>query len=237
MIAAMGDSPDVVSPELALVDPALSLRERLRPAASREHGRARELRLRPAADPTASSVFAPARRSIVGRSPSASSGRRRIVLVAAAITGVSLLFVAGKATIEWASRGAAEVSGPAAPRVNVRPPRTTRPALVHQPHSKPTTSARADSSEQGASAATARRLAWAPSTGASSYHVELFRGQSRIFSTDTARPQVTIPASWTVGRKRQRLDAGEYRWYVWPVIAGVRSSSAVVQSRLSVPTN
>jgi hypothetical protein len=150
----------------------------------------------------------------------------------ATVAGLAATFIFGTVLIERSSRSANEVS---TPRVNVRPPGTTHTVTEPASRSQPKPSA-ANSSKHGVSSSSARKLAWAPSGGASSYHVELFRGQSRIFSVDTSRPQVTIPVTWTVGQKREHLEAGEYRWYVWPVFAGVRGSTAVVQSRLTVTT-
>jgi hypothetical protein len=79
-----------------------------------------------------------------------------------------------------------------------------------------------------------RLFAWAPADGASGYHVELFRGGSRVFAADTSRPQITIPAVWTQGGRRYRLEAVGYRWYVWPIVSGQRASQAIVQATLVV---
>jgi hypothetical protein len=83
-------------------------------------------------------------------------------------------------------------------------------------------------------AATSRRFAWAPVGGASGYHVEIFRASTRVFSAETAQPELVIPAHWTIGDRRQSLEPGEYRWYVWSVVSGQRSSSAIVRARLTV---
>ena len=81
-----------------------------------------------------------------------------------------------------------------------------------------------------------RRFAWAPTPSASGYHIELFRGTGRVFSSDTIRPQITIPAHWRLGGQRRSLTPGEYRWYVWPVVSGQRASQAIVQAKLVVPS-
>jgi hypothetical protein len=73
-----------------------------------------------------------------------------------------------------------------------------------------------------------------PTEGASGYHVELFRGTSRVFAEDTKRPEIVIPAKWTLGGRKFRLEPVAYRWYVWPVVSGRRASRAVVQARLVV---
>lgn len=79
-----------------------------------------------------------------------------------------------------------------------------------------------------------RRFAWAPVAGATGYHVEFFRGNARIQAVDTTRPEYALPATWTYADRRYRLAAGAYRWYVWPVVSGLRQSSATVQAELVV---
>ena len=80
-----------------------------------------------------------------------------------------------------------------------------------------------------------QRFAWAPTAGASAYHVELFRGSSKVFEADTKRPDLTVPARWVFGQRSQSLEPGDYRWYVWPVIGGRRAVRAIVQAKLVVP--
>lgn len=80
-----------------------------------------------------------------------------------------------------------------------------------------------------------RRFAWAPTPGASAYHVELFRGSSKVYEADAKRPAITIPARWVFDRRRQSLEPGDYRWYVWPVVAGRRVARGIVQARLAIP--
>jgi len=101
------------------------------------------------------------------------------------------------------------------------------------PSSRPATSPAP--TRPAASAVAARRFAWAPVDGAGSYRVELFRGEQRVFSATVARPQATVPARWTFDGQVRSLDRGEYRWYVWPIVAGKRASTAVVQAKLVVP--
>ena len=79
-----------------------------------------------------------------------------------------------------------------------------------------------------------RRFAWAPTQGASAYHVELFRHDARIFAADTKQPQLAVPARWQMNGRQQKLSAGEYRWLVWPVVSGRRASSATVQATLTI---
>jgi len=70
--------------------------------------------------------------------------------------------------------------------------------------------------------------------GVDGYRVELFRGPVRIFVRDTTRPDVTVPGTWTFEHARESLGPGEYRWIVWSVTAGLRSTQAIVQSKLVV---
>jgi hypothetical protein len=79
-----------------------------------------------------------------------------------------------------------------------------------------------------------RRFAWAPVAGASGYEVEFFRGESRVFSGRSSRAALTLPARWRIAGRRESLTPGRYRWYVWPIVAGKRSSSAVVRATLEV---
>lgn len=81
---------------------------------------------------------------------------------------------------------------------------------------------------------TPRRFAWAPVTGAEGYHVELFLRDQRVFSADSKVPSITVPQAWTYDRKKRVLEAGTYRWYVWPIVAGRRAARAVVQATVSV---
>jgi len=80
-----------------------------------------------------------------------------------------------------------------------------------------------------------QRFAWAPTAGASAYHVELFVGSSRVFEANTKRPTLTIPARWKSGGRTRSLQPAEYRWYVWPVFSGQRAAEAIVQARLTIP--
>jgi hypothetical protein len=81
----------------------------------------------------------------------------------------------------------------------------------------------------------ARRFAWAPTPGASAYHVEFFRGPARVFVKETTDPFLTVPAKWTVRGGKRSLSPGTYRWYVWPIVESQRLSQAVVQATVSVP--
>jgi hypothetical protein len=96
--------------------------------------------------------------------------------------------------------------------------------------------ARAEGSTRERSRAIERRFAWAPVPGASGYHVEFFRGTTRVFAQPTARPELTVPSRWTYQDAERSFRQGRYRWYVWPLIAGKRQSRAVVQTTVTIPS-
>ena len=102
------------------------------------------------------------------------------------------------------------------------------------PATTPTTSQPPQSKSPSTTPARGSKFAWAPVANASGYHVELFRAGSRIFATNTSRPETPIPASWTFDGRRYRLEPAEYRWYVWPIVSGKRVAQAVVQAKLVV---
>jgi hypothetical protein len=80
-----------------------------------------------------------------------------------------------------------------------------------------------------------RRFAWAPVKGAVGYRIEIREGTKLIFARETTRPEVEIPRTWKRAGVEHALRPGEYRWYVWPIIAGLRSTKAVVQASLTIP--
>jgi hypothetical protein len=80
----------------------------------------------------------------------------------------------------------------------------------------------------------ARRFVWAPVEGASGYHIELFRRNSLVFAANTIPPEVTVPAKWKFRGSEHRWEAVAYRWYVWSIVSGKRTTRAVVQARLVV---
>ena len=66
------------------------------------------------------------------------------------------------------------------------------------------------------------------------YDVEFFRDGKRVYSGHTAGTTIEIPAHWTYEGATHEFHAGEYRWYVWPEISGRRSSTASVQTTISI---
>jgi hypothetical protein len=247
-VAPVADRPtassftDVVSPELALVDPALraAAREQLDDpddtlARLLEVARAP---VRPAPVTAASAAESPfseemaeaAARRLAETALAAESAEpvesralplprrlsRLTVVVTAASAGFAIaLFVADRALEHEQGQLTSVVSMTEPVTRPVAPPAPSTPA-VSNPALSP------------------QRFAWAPVTGAGGYHVELHRDGSRVFAADTTRPAVTIPPSWTYAGRRYRLEAVEYRWYVWPIVSGRRTPKAVVQARLVV---
>ena len=232
---------DVVSPELALVDPALRAvaREQLDDpddTLARLLDAARvAVRPAPVAGPSpaearvSEEAEAATRRlaesALAAESAEAADTRvpplprrlsRLTVVVTAASAGFAIaLFVADRALDRE--------QGQLTSVVSMTEP-VTRPAAPPLPS---TSSAKSP-------ALSPQRFAWAPVAEASGYHVELHRGGARVFAADTTRPEMTIPPSWTYAGRRYRLEAVEYRWYVWPIVSGRRTPKAVVQARLVV---
>jgi hypothetical protein len=80
-----------------------------------------------------------------------------------------------------------------------------------------------------------RRFAWAPVDGAVGYRVELFRGDQQVLQATTTDPVYELPGAWRHKGRAERLTAGGYRWYVWPVLSSGPAAEAVVQAKLTVP--
>lgn len=199
------DTP--LSPELALVDPVLA--ERARAGLEPPGARART----PVADPRPLLVLEPAS---LGRG----SSPRLLVGVAAAVA-LSLLLFDVRVEVGEHRAGA----NPTTPATTTEATTPASPAGIPEP---PRPSAPASSPSE-------RRFAWAPAPGASGYHVELVRDGSRVFAADTTDPELVLPRAWEYRGGRHVLERGDYRWYVWPVVDGIRARRAVVQASLSVP--
>ena len=72
-------------------------------------------------------------------------------------------------------------------------------------------------------------LRWSAVPGATYYHVQLFRGGTRILAAWPRGPQLALRPAWSWAGHRYRLDRGTYRWYVW---AGSGPRSAARYKRL-----
>jgi hypothetical protein len=216
----------VVSPELALVDPSLAELERARPrlpspgarvlphltwAQDRRDVRTRSLWLRErVAHLWARVVLVARRRSILGASLALGVVVLSIVVLENTIHG-------GGST----PQGSASETPLVLPTTSGTTHLTTRP--VTRSDRKHTTGV-------------PRRFAWAPVAGSDSYHVELFRDSERVFSADSKGPTILVPRRWTYRGRTRTLAPGRYQWYVWSKVSGKRSTTAIVQARLDVPS-
>jgi hypothetical protein len=232
--AAAPPELEVMSPELALIDPELGRAARaLLPspseaAFSRLVDRATFASLEYRGGATAAPHRVPERHS-----------RRLLVGVAAATMLALLLF---DVRVEVGERPAAadssgSVVGVGGPAPATTPAPGTTPARATTPAPATTAAPRSagPSRKAAASRPADRRFAWAPVPGATGYHVEFFRGPSRVLSKETVEPLLTVPAQWTVNGRKRSLRPGTYRWYVWAIVGGRLQSQAVVQTTVSIP--
>jgi hypothetical protein len=210
--------PEILSPELALVDPELGRVARALLADVLEAPL-----VRPAGSAPIGAPFfgRPSRRSPVRAGPHHS--RRLLVGVAAATMVALLLF---DVRVDVRERPAAADSSTLAPSVGSAAADPSVPVAAPQPRR---------SSARKPFHFTDRRFAWSPVSGASGYHVEFFRGSTRVFANDTTSPLVTVPAKWSLDGGKHSLRPGVYRWYVWPIVEGRRQPHAVVQASVSIP--
>jgi hypothetical protein len=208
---------EAISPELALVDPALA-------AAARAD----------LPDPGALAPYDLARTVVplgpIGRTPRSSvqalEGLERLETSKRVLAGVAAVTILGLLLFDVRVEvGQKQASAEPPAGVNVAPAVPAKPA----PSTTPKRQTRSKPSE--------RKFAWAPVAGATAYHVEFFRGQRRVFVHDTTRPDITVPARWTYEGSSRSFGPGEYRWYVWPVVSGLRQSRAAVQSTVTITPN
>jgi len=239
---------EVVSPELVLIDPALAMRARERLADS-DDALARLARggrtsgyptyangcsstLDHAATAAARTLSPTSLAAFVAESAAEHPGRLRRVLRLTAAVSVTLAVALYLVDVRSEPREAPATGETSVLREQPNgaagsktPGLRSSPAATEQPRTPPKPSALPFSSGL-------QRFAWAPTDGASGYHLELFHGTVRVFAADTARPQLMMPAMWTRGGRQYRLQNAEYRWYVWPILSGKRASRAIVQARV-----
>jgi hypothetical protein len=221
-----------LSPELALVDESLASRARDHlPApddtlARLEH----DVWLRRLMAVQAANTVSTATESSVAHVsslPHRRAHRGRTKALAAVGVGASLMLalllgVNVNLRGDPAGADASYVTAPAA-----APPRGARNGGSSTPRETP-------AGRSAAPSAKSRTFAWAPIADASSYHVEFFRNDSRIFAGDVTAPRLSLPAKWQHAGRSHELEPGVYRWYVWPVVAGLRQAHATVQAELVV---
>ena len=236
---------EVVSPELALVDPELAAVARASllqprattPVSSWEHARAQVGE----GSSQALAALSNAALAMDDERHSLAHARRSwhaLVAVAAATILTLLLFDVRVQVGRTPASAEAPQRPPAAAHAEA-PPKEAPPKLPvaapAPPNRVPVAPAkRVQAKGEHDTRPRVRRFAWAPTQGASAYHVELFRHEARIFAADTKQPQLAVPARWQMNGRQQKLSAGEYRWLVWPVVSGRRASSATVQATLTI---
>ena len=217
--AVTSNEAEVISPELALVDPVLAEAARAR---LRDPGTALSSR-RSAGITRASAAWIPDEVDEPVRH--GASGRTLIGIAAMTILAVLLFDVrvdVGK------QRASAETQ--AINPASAKPP--SRRSRSSKPDKPPATTARP---RRTRSKPTGQRFAWAPVAGATGYSIEFFRGANRVFAHKTRRPALTVPARWSYGGTSRTFQPGEYRWYVWPIVGELRSTRASVQSTVLIP--
>ena len=65
-------------------------------------------------------------------------------------------------------------------------------------------------------------FAWRAYAGARYYNLQLYRGGRKILSTWPASPRFVLRDGWTFAGRRERLEPGSYRWFVWPGLGAQR---------------
>jgi hypothetical protein len=211
---------DVISPELALVDPDLARTARalLPDLWDRERAQVRLVAASTRSDPSVAWGWDEF------EEPLRKGGSRRILVGVAAVVALSLLLF--DIRVEVGEKPASAV--PEASEIPTTPKTTAS--------TKPKAPATASAPALERSRRFERKFAWAPTPGANRYHVEFFDGSTRVFTGDTTGPQLTVPARWAYDGRQRSFRPGEYRWYVWAVVSGQRQPRAVVQTTLTIPS-
>ena len=65
------------------------------------------------------------------------------------------------------------------------------------------------------------KLVWIGS--ASFFNVQVFRGNTKVLSAWPTKSTFVLRKTWKYEKRRYRMSAGVYRWYVWPA-RGTRSN-------------
>jgi hypothetical protein len=232
--AAAAETVEVLSPELVLVDPSLREAWQRRPdepSAEPADEPARSV------DDTAAAVRALGRIALdadvrTRRERVRKASPLRLVAAVAAVGAIAVIgFLVADAGLDLGETPAASAPGELLVASDTALPTNPVPeSRAREQAPRPVTPARVTTRP----ATTARRFAWAPVDDATAYHVELFLGGERVFAKTTTDAQVEIPEEWRFEGRRHELDSATYDWYVWPVVAGRRSTTAVVQATLVV---
>jgi hypothetical protein len=238
--------PDTLSPELALVDPELAARARAAlgvPVAARPESEAGG-REPAAAQPSRSSrrlatpvltLLATAAASLIVTSftgPEHASGESPTVAAPARGAGLAAQPAPADSPSTGSTQAGDEVDAPSSS--------SATPSADDEVASTLATSGTAAAPQVAPAVAPAPRVApspttlvWPRSAKASSYDLELVRGESVIFSQRSRSPQVVLPREWRRGGVRYTIQP-EDQAFVWPVVDGRRAATPVVNGALAL---
>jgi len=239
---------DVVSPELALVDPDLADRARaalpLRgPTERARAARAQQLSPAPRA-PRPRRIWPVVALASLGAASLLGSGllragpgagdspRSSATAIASATTSAS-----GGPGSPLAAPGSSVSPGTAGSEQGVEA--TEAAPTVDQGSQQAAPSPSTGSTPQAHERALASRLplrpltlVWAPVAGVSSYDIELVRNGSRIYAASSRSPNLAVPRTWKHGGLRFAIQP-EDEAFVWAVIEGRRTDEPVVDGTLA----
>jgi hypothetical protein len=239
LAASEHGADQMLSPELALIDPEFARWARERLPEPRPQSRDAV---------TGSREGLASRASVAGQSrtvpPSPLRPRLRVyaVFVAGAVFGLAAV-VLRDAVRQPATRtarphaaalhrvgGAAGTPTPstAAPNVHFRPEATV---------TSPRSPAIAPAAAAPNGADLSKRFVWVRDRRATYYAVQFFRHGTKIFDRRSKHPALTPPPSWSYRGHRYALTPGQYRWVVRPGYGPTRRGKlgkAIVQSSLAV---
>ena len=207
---SVSETPDdPVSPELALVD--LELRKRLA-MQDDEVGAAPQPSIRSSS------------RREAGLIEAQRAHRRARVVVA---------FVAAALTVVGVAVAVARTHG----RAPARSPTGSTAASVSSSTTVTTPAASGKKTLNAPDGPSGRDFAWAPVNGATTYEVAILRNGTVVFSATTTAARVHVPAHWERGGRALTLSAGNYHWYVWPILrqgSHTTRGSAVVATTFKI---
>ncbi len=121
------------------------------------------------------------------------------------------------------------------PKPTAKPKPKPKPAARPTPKAKPTPTTPSRQAPVPPPTSTLPPFAWTPVAGASAYEFQLFFGSKLLYTQRTATTGITVPSTWTKNGKIFQIVPGHYRWYVWAIVGGQRSTKAIVQATLDVP--